>query len=295
MKKLFALFLALLILCSCGENRPVDMEANSVEIIPGTTYIASEAVFRSMYTGIVGITYAEYEIKEDSFVFRYDYNEKVYEISEWKWLDFSCTEEQWLSLFDEWEEPVEIFRYGKIMYQPVDDFNFFLLVNGEIWSVSIFPYGPEGEWRIVMIDMLTKIDSAGSVQWEYAPTMSSKEPFFDFEIRVDFSRISASGINVVDVDKPYFQLGSNIVIDDHNFIRWSPADYDGTISSGSEINFCIFQNGDNTSWRHSGKIAIKTVESNDGKTVFEATLVSPDLVLKMDENTGKAYICAKDT
>lgn len=286
----------LMLFSGCAAALPENSKENSAVIKPGTTYIAAEAVFRSQYTSYIGPTYSEYDIMENSFIIRNNYEEKVFEVLEWKWVDFPCTEEQWLLLFDEWEEPIDIFKYGKIMYQPIDDCNFFLLVNGEIWSTSIFPYGPEGEWRIVMIDKLIPEDYSGSAKWEYAPALSSKEPFFNFEIDAEFSRIGASCSEgrLVDVDKPYFQLGYNIVIDENNFIRWSAADYEGTVSAGDEINFQIYQNGDNTSWVYSGKIKIHSEKSEHGR-IYTAKLISDDLLMKTDENTGRIYIFAPDT
>lgn len=298
LKKNFAVLMAflsvLMIFCSCA---PANIEENSAVIKPGTTYVGSETVYQGLWSSYIGPTYARYEITDDSLIYKYDVysEEKVFPVENWDWQEFPYTEEEWANFFELPEVYFDIFQYGKIMYIPLTEFSSLLLVDGEIWCMELSLINSKDHpLQLYHIEHLVPMP-ASSVSWEYAPAMSSKYPFFDFEMRVDFSRISACGSNVVDVDKPYFQLGNNIVIDDHDFIRWSPADYDGVISSGSEIDFQIYQNGDNTSSVYSGKILIEKVQSENGKTLYEATLISPDLVLKTDENTGKAYIYDPDT
>ena len=290
---LMAFSLVLMLFSGCVPAMPANLEENSAVLEPGTTYIGTETIFSSPLFGFIGPTYARYEITEDSVIYKYDVytEEKIMPVEKWEWQEFPYTEGEWRELFEVPEIYFDIFQYGKIMYQPITELSSFLLVNGEIWCLNITPVNSRSQPFIVRgIELLTPLDSCGSVQWEYSPAMSSKEPYFDFEIRSEFSRIMASGNNLVDVDKPYFQLGNNVAIDDHNFIRWSPADYDGLKSAGAEIDFNIFQNGDNSSYVYSGKLMIETVESYDGKTVYKATLLSPNLMMKTDKNTGKAII-----
>ncbi|MBR3611455.1 MAG: hypothetical protein IKL57_08385 [Oscillospiraceae bacterium] len=297
---LILVFSVLMVFCGCAPSLPAESEENSAIIKPGTTYIGAKAIFSGSLFGFCGPTYTRYEITEDSVVCKYSVysEEKVLPVEKWEWQEFPYSEEEWNELFLVPEEIFDIFQYGKIMYQPITELSSFLLVDGEIWCMNITPVNDENHPFLVhSIELLLPEDSIGKALFEYAPAMSSKEPFFDFEMRVDFSRISASGGEgrLVDVDKPYFQLGHNIVIDDHDFIRWSPADYDGNIAAGCEINFAIFQNGDNTSWVYDGKIIIEKIKSENGKTLYEATLISPDLLMKTDENTGRIYIFDPDT
>ncbi len=295
---LTAFLLVLMLFSGCVPALPANLEDNSAIIKPGTTYIGTESIYRGVWSSFIGPTYARYEITEDSVIYKYDVysEEKVFPVEKWEWQEFPYTQEEWKALFEIPEFYLDIFQYGKIMYQPINEFVSLLLVDGEILCMNISLINSEDyPLQVTYIEHLTPADSCGRVQFEYAPAMSSKEPFLDFEIRTDFSRIMASGSNLVDIDKPYFQLGSNIAIDDHDFIRWSPADYDGVRASGAEINFQIFQNGDNTSWVYDGKIMIETVESEDGKTLYEATLLAPDLMMERDENTGKVYIYDPDT
>ena len=292
-------FLAVLMLFSgCVPALPVNVEENSEIIKPGTTYIGTETIYRGVWSSFIGPSYARYEITEDSVIYKFDVysEEKVFPVEKWEWQEFPYTEEEWKKLFEIPEFYLDIFQYGKIMYLPLNEFVSFLLVDGEIWCMNLSLINSEDyPLQVYHIERLVPEDFCGSVKWEYSPSMSSKEPYFDFEIRTGFSRICASGSNLVDIDKPYFQLGNNVAIDDHDFIRWSPADYDGVKSAGTEINFQIFQNGDNTSWVYNGKIMIETVESKDCKTVYEATLLSPDLKMKTDAKTGRVYIYDPDT
>ena len=302
LKKIYSVLIAILcvlmLFCGCVPALPVDIEEDSAIIKPGTTYIGVETLYRGIWSSFIGPTYARYEITEDSVIYKFDVysEEKIFPIESLDWQEFPYTEEEWKEFFEIPEFYFYIFQYGKIMHLPLNEFASLLLVDGEIWCMNLSMINSESHpLQLSWIELLKPADSLCKVQFEYAPAMSSKEPFLDFEIYTDFSRIWASGSNLVDVDKPYFQLGNNVAIDDHNFIRWSPADYDGVISSGAEIDFQIFQNSDNTSWVYNGKILIETIESENGKTIYEATLFSPDLMMERHENTGKVHIYDPDT
>ena len=292
-------FIAVLMLFSgCVPALPANIEENSAIIKPGTTYIGTETIYKGLLSSFIGPTYARYEITEDSVIYKFDVysEEKVFPVENWEWQEFPYSEEEWKEFFEIPEFYFDIFQHGKIMYLPLNEFVSFLLVDGEIWCMDLsLVNSKEHPLQVYHIELLVPESSCGSVQWEYSPAMSSKEPFWDFEIHTDFSRIWASGSNIVDIDKPYFQLGNKVAIDEHNFIRWSPADYDGVRSVGTEINFQIFQNGDNSSVVYNGKIMIETVETNDGKTIYKATLLSPNLMMERHPNTGKIHIYDPDT
>lgn len=297
MKKLLAIILALLMLCGCVPVLPGDIESNSAEIKPGNEYIAAEMIYSAPLFSKAGASDAIITITEDALLYKHDAytEEKRFPVEEWNWQEFPYTEEEWENLFESPEQVFDVFGYGKIMYRPVSEFVFLLLADGEIMLVNITMINSESHPLIVRdIERLIPADSLGRAKWEFAPAMSSKETFFDFEIRTDFSRIYASGTNLVDVDKAYFQLGNNIAIDDHDFIRWSAVDYDGVRSDFGEISFTIYQNGDNSSPVYEGRIMIEALESENGKTLYEAILISPDLMMETDENTGRVYIFDPD-
>ena len=292
-------FVAVLMLFSgCVPALPANVEENSAIIKSGTTYIGTETIYKGIWSNFIGPTYARYEITEDSVIYKFDVysEEKVFPVENWEWQEFPYTEEEWKEFFEIPEFYFDIFQYGKIMYLPLNEFVSFLLVDGEIWCMDLsLINSKEHPLQVYHIELLVPESSCGSVQWEYSPAMSSKEPYFDFEIQTEFSRIWASGSNLVDIDKPYFQLGNKVAIDEHNFIRWSPVDYDGVRSAGAEINFQIFQNGDNSSVVYSGKIMIETLENENGKTIYKATLFSPDLMMERYRDTDKIHIYDPDT
>lgn len=288
---LMAFLIVLTAFCGCSS---VNTGKQSIELLPGEIYYNTDNIY---INGLFNPPqkYMMWIIEESGLTVKSDYDEKTIEPIEWGWQEFPFTDEEWKAFFEFPEDAIDLSPYEKFLYQPVNDFGFMLFADGEIWYVSFYPYGEEGSFIITDICLLTPAP-ATKVQYEHAPAMSSKSPFFDFEIRVDFSRIAAScsGGRLVDIDKTYFQLGNNIVIDDHDIIRWSPADYDGVIADGDTVFFSIYQNGDNTSWVYNGKIIIEAIEQKDGRTLYEATLICPDLVLETDKNTGKAYIYDPD-
>lgn len=288
---LILILCVLMIFSGCVPALPANIEENSAEIKPGNEYFATEKIYSAPLFFQPTASYAKITITDDALLYKYKYQEeKSFPVEEWLWKEFPYSEEEWQNLFETPEQVFDVFQYGKLMYQPVSEFAFLLLADGKIMLVSIEMINSESHPLIIGdIELLTPADSFGKAEWEYALAVSALAPyFFDFKMDMEFSRISVSGGEgrLVDVDKPYFQLGYNIVIDDHDFIRWSPADYDGNIAEETEFDFCIFQNGDNSSWVYSGKIIISSEESEHGR-FYRATLLSDDLVLLQGEgNTG---------
>ena len=133
-------FLAVLMLFfGCVPALPVNIEENSAIIKPGTTYIGTETIYRGVWSSSIGPSYARYEITEDSVIYKFDVysEEKVFPVEKWEWQEFPYSEEEWKKLFEIPEFYFDIFEYGKIMYQPINEFVSFLLVDGEIWCMDI--------------------------------------------------------------------------------------------------------------------------------------------------------------
>ncbi len=300
LKKIFAVLTAvlcvLMLFSGCVPALPANLEENSAEIKPGNEYFATEKIYSAPLFFQPTASYAKVTITDDALLYKHKYQEeKSFPVEEWVWKEFPYSEEEWQNLFETPEQVFDVFQYGKLMYQPVSEFAFLLLADGKIMLVSITMINSESHPLIVRdVELLTPADSVGKAEWEYAPALSSREPFFDFKMDMEFTRISVSGGEgrLVDIDKPYFQLGYNIVIDDHDFIRWSPMDYDGNIAEEVEFDFCIYQNGDNTSWVYNGKIKISSEESEHGR-FYSAKLISDDLYLSQDKDGSGGIISIK--
>ena len=63
--------------------------------------------------------------------------EKTFPVEEWKWEEFPYSEEEWSALFANPEDLFDLEPFGKILYQPIDDFKFMLLANGDLWFVGL--------------------------------------------------------------------------------------------------------------------------------------------------------------
>ena len=145
----------LTVFCGCTQIKSAELE-------PGTTFYNTENIYTN---GLFNPTplYTKWVIEENGITIKTEYEEKTMEPISRGWQELPFSNEEWNAFFDIPEEAVDISPYGKILYQTINDFNFMLLVNGKIWRVSLFPYGPEEKpWKIKEINLLVPDDIAGS-------------------------------------------------------------------------------------------------------------------------------------
>ena len=111
----------------------------TLEIVPGTTYVSTERIYtnpwhNSWFSPMDG----EFIIEEKALRWISSYGEeKTFPVEEWKWEEFPYSEEEWSALFANPEDLFDLEPFGKILYQPIDDFKFMLLANGDLWFVGL--------------------------------------------------------------------------------------------------------------------------------------------------------------
>ena len=283
-------------------------------LVPGKTYIEVEN-YQTSFSSWFGIRNRKYMVEENSMkIFEtensFDGNESEkeiaeYKVSEWKWEKFPYSKKEWEELtkfmvlsdikgFPKAED------YSEILYQPfVGDDDFLVLADGELWFVdmNILRVGDKDP-VVHQLIVLDTVDSLGKAYWEYAPAMSSKAPWFEFEFDFDFSKVSAGtqGGKLVDVDKPGFTSDYKVDVAENSVIQWIPDDEDDEFIGGAEkaeINFVVYMDDKEDSTPYWGKIVIEAIERENLDTIYEATLVSKDLYLRQNKETGGGTISFK--
>ncbi len=194
-----------------------------------------------------------------------------------QWEKFPWSAREWKKLFlaDELGM-VDIRDYDERLYCPLSE-NFCLLrMDKTLWVVG-FLHGDNGETHIYSIYELVLQNSKGSAQWEYAPILSSRQPYFCFEFDVGGGELSASCI------------GGKLSEPDGQGVKWYPMDEDGMIADQGAVYFII--NQDET-MACSGTVYIQghRVEQS-GNWIYTAHLVGTGLV--MEQNDGGALIRVK--
>ncbi len=265
-----------------------------------TEYIPTEQIYINPLSSFFGIPDERYRITDGTFVIQEtETNAKIdtIKVSEWKWQDFPYSEEEWKELFVAGIDFPDISRYQSRYYQPIEEGKFIASMDGELWLVDIDPIKPASEeymvWSIYRIVPKTLGEIKGEkVYWEYAPAMSSRSPWFEFELDFDFSKVSAGTRdgNLVDVDKPGFASDYKVDITESNMIQWLP--YSGEGIGGvekAEINFAVYIDGENPE-PLLGKIVIEETERENLNVIYGATLVSDDFYLTQNKEFGGAII-----
>ena len=115
------------------------VSVKSAELVPGTTYVSAERIYTNhWHNSWFSVIDGEFTIEEK--VLRWvssSGKEKTFPVEEWKWEEFPFSEEEWSALFDDREDYFDLSPYEKIMFQPINDFNFLLLANGDLWFVGL--------------------------------------------------------------------------------------------------------------------------------------------------------------
>lgn len=278
------------------------------ELIPGTTYVSWQCLYMnplSSYAAMGGDSGCKYIVGEDyfatinrndgSFVSVTNPNldtatsgldglQNMIDVSSWEWQEFPYTDEEWASLyipqgFGGISNISEI--YDEMLYLPLTAGKYLLKMDGDLWLVELRSNDQMGTY-LWSIYSLVPESAMGVAQWEYAPMLSSRSPYFRFEFDMDYTEISAVCTQslLVDRDTPSAPSDSSLILEDGNALYWSPIDKDGNVVTAAIIHFSVHQ-GDIAPY--SGTIYIEGNSGYDGRRIYNATIVGTGLHL--DPNT----------
>lgn len=171
--------------------------------------------------------------------------QNMIEVSNWEWKEFPYTDEEWAALytpqgFGGISNISEIF--DEMLYQPLTAGKFLLKMDNSLWLVELAANQQMGTY-LWSIYSLVPESAMGVAQWEYAPMLSSRSPYFRFEFDMDYTEISAVCTQslLVDRDASGTPSDTSLIIKDGNALYWSPIDKDGNVVTAAIIHFSVHQ------------------------------------------------------
>ena len=279
------------------------------ELIPGTTYVPYQCLYMnplSSYAAVGGDTGCKYIVGEDYFatISRNDGSfvsvthpnldtatsgldglQNLIDVSKWEWQEFPYTDEEWAALY----VPPQGFGgisniselYNEMLYQPLAPDKFLLKMDSSLWLVELSSNEQMGTY-LWSIYSLVPESAMGVAQWEYAPMLSSRCPYFRFVFNIDYTEISAACTQspLVDFDAPGTPSDAGLTFQKGNALYWSPIDEDGNVVTAAIIHFTV-QQGE--TMPYAGTIYIEGNSGSDGRRIYNATIVGTGLHL--DPNT----------
>ena len=306
-----------------GQHRSVaaDHEGTSTlrtgDLIPGTTYVSYQCLYMnplSSYAAMGGDSGCKYIIGEDyfatinrndgSFVSVTNPNmdiatsgldglQNMIEVSNWEWKEFPYTDEEWAALytpqgFGGISNISEI--YDEMLYQPLTTGKFLLKMDNSLWLVELAANQQMGTY-LWSIYSLVPESAMGVAQWEYAPMLSSRSPYFRFEFDMDYTEISAVCTQslLVDRDASGTPSDTSLIFKDGNALYWSPIDKDDNVVTAAIIHFSVHQ-GDIAPY--SGTIYIEGNSGSDGRRIYNATIVGTGLHLESHSEISGGVVSA---
>ena len=106
----------------------------------------------------------------------------------WGWQPFPYTDATWADLFLPQSEGAAqslTARHEEILYQPLSDDYFLLRVDGDLWLAQL---RDDGERTFLSsIHSLVSEAAMGVAQWEFAPMLSSRSPYFPLTLDLPFT------------------------------------------------------------------------------------------------------------
>lgn len=306
-----------------GQHRSVaaDHEGTSTlrtgDLIPGTTYVSYQCLYMnplSSYAAMGGDSGCKYIIGEDyfatinrndgSFVSVTNPNmdiatsgldglQNMIEVSNWEWKESPYTDEEWAALytpqgFGGISNISEI--YDEMLYQPLTTGKFLLKMDNSLWLVELAANQQMGTY-LWSIYSLVPESTMGVAQWEYAPMLSSRSPYFRFEFDMDYTEISAVCTQslLVDRDASGTPSDTSLIFKDGNALYWSPIDKDDNVVTAAIIHFSVHQ-GDIAPY--SGTIYIEGNSGSDGRRIYNATIVGTGLHLEPHSEISGGVVSA---
>lgn len=179
---------------------------------------------------------------------------------QWSWQPFPYTAEEWaaLCLFD--LGTMEDFpqQHQEILYQPLSPLSFLLRVDGDLWLVELQDDGQRTFlWSIYS---LVPEEAMGVAQWEYAPALSDRSPYFPIALPVKHTIVSCRGGSAEELD---------------GGLGWSPVEADGRLAQTGILSF-TFETGGET---YAGTLYFTASGGTDGRQVYTASLTGTGLTL----------------
>lgn len=251
----------------------------------GCKYIVGEDYFATInrnYGNFVSVTNSNLDTAESSLAGR----PSMIDVSKWEWQEFPYTDEEWEALyvppgFGIISNISEL--YNEMLYQPLTADKFLLKMDNALWLVELHSSQQIGT-QLWSIYSLVPEAAMGVAQWEYAPMLSSRCPYFRFEFDMDYTEIYAvcTQSPLVDFDAPGTPSDAGLTFQEGNALYWSPIDENGNVVTAAIIYFSV--NQDDASL-YSGTIYIEGSGGSGGRRIYTSTVVGTGLHL--DPNSDK--------
>ena len=308
-----------------GESEPVvgtsdkgfDFFDNAAELIQGTAYVSYQCIYMnplSSYAAVGGDSGYRYIINENAFVIMNRNSGNIVSINsnpsvdtaestpvsyeadveKWEWQEFPYTDEEWEALyspggFGGMKNISE--QFDEILYQPLEKNRFLLRVDGDLWLVELRSNDRMGTY-LWSIYSLVPESAMGVAQWEYAPMLSSRSPYFRFEFDMDYTEITAAcedGL-LVDWETSGKPSDHSMTFKKGEALCWSPQDEENSRVSRTTIHFTVL-NGDES--LYFGTLYIEGVGGDsDGRPIYTASLVGTGLHLEPNTEREGGVITA---
>ena len=208
----------------------------------------------------------------------------------WGWQPFPYTDAAWADLFLPQSDGAAqslTARHEEILYQPLSDDYFLLRVDGDLWLAQL---RDDGERTFLSsIHSLVSEAAMGVAQWEFAPMLSSRSPYFPLTLDLPFNEGSVrctGGALLADG-----QLATAADLRDGDGLSWSPLGVDGALAQSAALRFALSGEAGET-W--TGTVYLTASGGGDGRQVYTASLVGAGLHLSPNAQGEGGVIAAAD-
>ena len=203
-----------------------------------------------------------------------------------KWEEFPWSDAEWEALF--WPEgmwKVDVSGYEKREYCALSQGNCLLRMDGELWLVDISEDNKIGT-NIWSIYLLVPQNTKGSAQWEYAPVLSSRVPYFRFRVDVEYDEILAH----CTAGKLMFQgcgedeIGQAVTVPAGQALYWSPLGEEGGCAEQCTLSIAVQKDGVTACFATVYLRGDPVKET--GHPIYTAHLVGTGLIMEQDPDFG---------
>lgn len=208
----------------------------------------------------------------------------------WGWQPFPYTDAAWADLFLPQSDGAAqslTARHEEILYQPLSDDYFLLRVDGDLWLAQL---RDDGERTFLWsIHSLVSEAAMGVAQWEFAPMLSSRSPYFPLTLDLPFTEGSVrctGGALLADG-----QLATAADLRDGDGLSWSPLGVDGALAQSAALRFALSGEAGEI-W--TGTVYLTASGGSDGRQVYTASLVGAGLHLSPNAQGEGGVIAAAD-
>lgn len=206
-------------------------------------------------------------------------------VDQWSWQPFPYTQAEWAALFPDGASELAQLpaQAASLYYQPLNDQWFLLQVEGDPWLCEM------RDGQLWSMYSLVAASAMGVAQWEYAPALSSRSPFFPLLLDLSFTEGTASceggALMVRDRSETAVSLTSG------DGLYWSPLDADGTQADRAVIRFTL---SDGAGLVYAGTVYLTASGGTDGRQVYTASLVGTGLHLSANTQGEGGILAAAD-